>query len=33
MCIIVDANRLGPLLSDPAAADAAPIHDWLSSPW
>jgi len=29
MCIIVDANRLGPLLSDPAAADAAPIHDWL----
>ena len=30
MCIIVDANRLGPLLSDPAAADAAPIRRWLN---
>ena len=29
MCIIVDANRLGALLSDPAAEDAAPIRRWL----
>ena len=29
MCIIVDANRLGGLLSDPADADAAPVRAWL----
>ena len=29
MCIIVDANRLGTFLSDPANEDAAPIRDWL----
>ena len=29
MCIIVDANRLGGLLSDPADADAAPVRNWL----
>ena len=29
MCIIVDANRLGAFLSDPANEDAAPIRDWL----
>ena len=29
MCIIVDANRLGAFLSDPASEDAAPIRDWL----
>ena len=31
MCIIVDANRLGAFLSDPANEDAAPIRDWLDS--
>ena len=29
MCIIVDANRLGAFLSEPASEDAAPIRDWL----
>ena len=29
MCIIIDANRLGAFLSDPADEDAAPIHNWL----
>ena len=29
MCIIVDANRLGAFLADPATADAAPIRNWL----
>ena len=29
MCIIVDANRLGGVLSDPADADAAPVRAWL----
>ena len=29
MCIIVDANRLGTFLADPATDDAAPIRDWL----
>ena len=29
MCIIVDANRLGDFLADPAKPDAAPIRRWL----
>lgn len=29
MCIIVDANRLGAFLADPATSDAAPIRNWL----
>lgn len=29
MCIIVDANRLGDFLAEPANADAAPIRKWL----
>ena len=29
MCIIVDANRLGAFLADPATEDAAPIRNWL----
>ena len=29
MCIIVDANRLGKLLSEPPDEDAAPIRRWL----
>ncbi len=29
MCIIVDANRLGGLLADPADLDVAPIRKWL----
>ena len=29
MCIIVDANRLGNFLTDPADADALPIHRWI----
>ena len=29
MCIIIDANRLGAFLSDPANEDAAPIRNWL----
>ena len=29
MCLIIDANRLGAFLSDPAHEDAAPIRNWL----
>ena len=29
MCIIVDANRLGDFLTDPAKPDTAPIRKWL----
>ena len=29
MCIIVDANRLGDFLADPAKPDSAPIRKWL----
>ena len=29
MCIIVDANRLGGVLADPADVDAAPVRAWL----
>ena len=29
MCIIVDANRLGDFLADPAKPDAAPVRKWL----
>ena len=29
MCMIIDANRLGGFLADPAHEDAAPIRDWL----
>ena len=30
MCIIVDANRLGNFLAEPADKDAAPIREWLN---
>ncbi len=30
MCMIVDANKLGSLLSDKPTADVVPIHDWLN---
>ena len=30
MCIIVDANRLGDFLADPAKPDAAPVRKWLN---
>ena len=30
MCIIVDANRLGNVLAEPADEDAAPIREWLN---
>ena len=30
MCIIVDANRLGKVLAEPADEDAAPIREWLN---
>ncbi len=29
MCIIVDANRLGDFLADPAKPDSTPIRKWL----
>ena len=29
MCIIVDANRLGAFLADPAGDDAAPLRAWV----
>ena len=29
MCIIVDANKLGAFLADPADGDSGPIHKWL----
>ena len=29
MCIIVDANKLGTFLADPADDDSRPIHEWL----
>ena len=29
MCIIVDANKMGTFLADPASEDAAPIRHWL----
>ena len=29
MCIIVDANRLGAFLADPADEDAAPLRAWV----
>ena len=29
MCIIVDANKLGNFLAEPANDDAAPIREWL----
>lgn len=29
MCLIVDANRLGVFLADPATTDAAPIRRWI----
>ena len=32
MCIIVDANRLGKLLTEPPDEDAAPIRRWLQRP-
>ena len=31
MCMIVDANKLGSLLSERTTADVAPIHDWLNN--
>ncbi len=30
MCIIVDTNKLGDLLADPASEDSGPIRDWLN---
>ncbi len=29
MCMIVDANRLGDFLADPAKPDVAPVRKWL----
>ena len=31
MCIIVDANRINGLLSDPADEDSAPVRRWIES--